>query len=62
MLSTDEEGGTVVAAAEGDGDATAAKQEEQRVLKGVMRVGLLAKHLLLKSDKQVQFILIDLIL
>lgn len=34
-----------------------AAQADGRILKGVMRVGLLAKNILLKSDKQVIFVL-----
>uniref|UniRef100_A0A183C7H0 DZF domain-containing protein n=1 Tax=Globodera pallida TaxID=36090 RepID=A0A183C7H0_GLOPA len=33
-------------------------QEEHRVLKGVMRVGLLAKHLMLKTDNQIDLVVL----
>lgn len=36
-------------------EGEAIKPPEARLLKGIMRVGLLAKNLLLKADKQVIF-------
>lgn len=36
---------------------TAETQQPDRILKGVMRVGLLAKGLLLKTDREVYYII-----